>query len=157
LRGLRRAGQAAVEPLRRAVDQPATAHLSGYRVLATDVSIPLSVEEGSGAYVAGEETAMLAALGGERGMPWIRPPYPTTRGLWGVPTVVQNAETLAHVAWILAHSPEAFASAGTATGHGTKLVTLLGKVAQPGVVEVALGTSLLDLLSLGGGGTGAVK
>ena len=154
---VRRDWQTAVERLRLAVDQTASAHLSGYLVLGTDVSIQLSVEEGSGAYVAGEETAMLAALGGDRGMPWIRPPYPTTRGLWGVPTVVQNAETLAHVAWILAHSPEAFASAGTATGHGTKLVTLLGKVAQPGVVEVALGTPLLDLLPLAGGGTGTVK
>jgi len=115
------------------------------------------VEEGSGAYVAGEETALLAALAGDRGMPVIRPPYPATRGLWGVPTLVQNAETLAHVAWILAHSPDAFASMGREANRGTKLVTMLGKVGQPGVVEVALGTPLGELIPLAGGATGTVK
>jgi len=87
---VRRDWQRAVERLRRAVEQTAAAHLSGYLVLGTDVSIQLSVEEGSGAYVAGEETALLAALAGDRGMPWIRPPYPATRGLWGVPTLVRT-------------------------------------------------------------------
>jgi len=154
---VRRDWQRAVERLRRAVEQTAAAHLSGYLVLGTDVSIQLSVEEGSGAYVAGEETALLAALAGDRGMPWIRPPYPATRGLWGVPTLVQNAETLAHVAWILAHSPDAFASMGREGNRGTKLVTLLGKVARPGVVEVALGTPLAELIPLAGGATGTVK
>ena len=92
------------------------------------------------------------------------PPWPATagcrsatRGLWGVPTLVQNAETLAHVAWILAHSPDAFASMGREGNRGTKLVTMLGKVGQPGVVEVALGTPLGELLPLAGGATGAVK
>jgi NADH:ubiquinone oxidoreductase subunit F (NADH-binding) len=154
---VRRDWQVAVKRLRHAVEETASAHLSGYLVFGTDVSIQLSVEEGSGAYVAGEETALLAALGGDRGMPWIRPPYPATQGLWTVPTVVQNGETLAHVAWILAHSPDAFSSAGTENSRGTKLVTLLGKVVQPGVVEVALGTPLLDILPLAGGGTGTVK
>lgn len=154
---VRRDWVAAVEQLRHAVEETDAARLSGYLVLGTDVSVQLSVEEGSGAYVAGEETALLAALGGDRGMPWIRPPYPSTRGLWGVPTVVQNGETLAHVAWILAHSPDAFASVGPERSRGTKLVTLLGKVAQPGLVEIALGTPLLELLSLAGGGTGTTK
>src|SRR5438128_2518246 len=104
---VRRDWQRAVERLRQAVEQTAAAHLSGYLVLGTDVTIQISVEEGSGAYVAGEETALLAALAGDRGMPVIRPPYPATRGLWGVPTLVQNADTLAHVARILAHSPDA--------------------------------------------------
>ena len=147
----------AIQRLHDAVDQTASAHLSGYLVLGTDVSIQVSVQEGSGAYVAGEETALLAALEGDRGMPWIRPPYPSTRGLWGVPTLVQNAETLAHVAWILAHSPDAFASLGREDNRGTKLVTLLGKVAQPGVVEVALAMPLADLLPLAGGVPGTVK
>jgi NADH-quinone oxidoreductase subunit F len=154
---VRRDWQRAVERLRQAVEQTAAAHLSGYLVLGTDVTIQLSVEEGSGAYVAGEETALLAALGGDRGMPVIRPPYPATRGLWGVPTLVQNAETLAHVAWILAHSPDAFASMGSEGNRGTKLVTMLGKVGQPGVVEVALGTPLGELIPLAGGATGTVK
>jgi NADH:ubiquinone oxidoreductase subunit F (NADH-binding) len=154
---VRRDWQRAVERLRQAVEQTAAAHLSGYLVLGTDVTIQISVEEGSGAYVAGEETALLAALGGDRGMPVIRPPYPATRGLWGVPTLVQNAETLAHVAWILAHSPDAFASMGREGNRGTKLVTMLGKVGQPGVVEVALGTPLGELIPLAGGATGTVK
>ena len=154
---VRRDWTLAVERLRRAVDETAAAHLSGYLVLGTDVSVQLSVQEGSGAYVAGEETALLAALAGDRGMPTIRPPYPATRGLWGAPTVVQNGETLAHVAWILSHSAEAFASAGTERSRGTKLVTLLGRVAQPGLAEVAMGTPLLELLAIAGGGTGTTK
>ena len=147
----------AVERLRGAAREATDAHLAGYLVLGTDTSIQLSVWEGSGAYVAGEETALIHALAGDRGMPAIRPPFPTTRGLHGVPTVVQNAETLAHVAWILAHSSEAFASTGTDGSRGTKLVTVMGRVAQPGVLEVPLGTPLLDLLEMAGGGTGSTK
>jgi NADH-quinone oxidoreductase subunit F len=147
----------AIDRLRTAIREATESHLAGYLVLGTDVSITLSVWEGSGAYVAGEETALLNALAGDRGMPAIRPPYPAERGLHDVPTVVQNAETLAHVAWILAHSPEAFASVGTEASHGTKLVTIMGRVAQPGLVEVPLGTPLLELLTLAGGGTGTTK
>jgi NADH-quinone oxidoreductase subunit F len=154
---IRRDWTAAVERMRQAIDETNAAHLSGYLVLGTDVSVQVTVQEGSGAYVAGEETAMLAALAGDRGMPWIRPPYPSQRGLWGVPTVVQNAETLAHVSWILSHSHDAFASVGSEGNRGTKLVTLLGKVTEPGVLEVALGTPLIDLLALAGGGTGTTK
>jgi NADH-quinone oxidoreductase subunit F len=147
----------AVDRLRTAAREATDAHLAGYLVLGTDTSIQLSVWEGSGAYVAGEETALISALAGDRGMPAIRPPYPATRGLHGVPTVVQNAETLAHVAWIVAHSPDAFASTGTDGSHGTKLVTIMGRVAQPGLLEVPLGTPLIDLLELAGGGTGTTK
>ncbi len=147
----------AMARLRNAVTEATDAHLAGYLVLGTDTSIQLSVWEGSGAYVAGEETALISALAGDRGMPAIRPPYPATRGLNGSPTVVQNAETLAHVAWIGAHSPEAFASVGTESSRGTKIVTLMGRVAQPGIVEVPLGTPLLQLLELAGGGTGSTK
>ena len=147
----------AIDRLRNAISEATDAHLAGYLVLGTDVSIQLSVWEGSGAYVAGEETALLNALSGDRGMPAIRPPYPATRGLWGVPTVVQNAETLAHVAWIMSHSPEAFASVGSDASKGTKLVTVMGRVAEPGLLEVPLGTSLLDVLGMAGGGTGNTK
>ncbi len=98
---VRRDWTAAVERLRRAAQAAEEARFAGYLVLGTDTSIQLSIQEGSGAYVAGEETALLAALAGDRGMPWIRPPYPTERGYAGAPTVVQNGETLAHAAWIL--------------------------------------------------------
>ncbi len=147
----------AIDRLRTAIREATEAHLAGYLVLGTDTSITLSVWEGSGAYVAGEETALLNALAGDRGMPAIRPPFPSERGLNGAPTVVQNAETLAHAAWILAHSAEAFASVGIEGSRGTKLVTIMGRVAQPGLVEVPLGMSLIDVLALAGGGTGSTK
>jgi len=154
---VRRDWTEAIERLRAAIAEATDAHLAGYLVLGTDTSIQLSVWEGSGAYVAGEETALINALAGDRGMPAIRPPYPARSGLQDAPTVVQNAETLAHVAWILAHSSEAFASVGVEGSRGTKLVTVMGKAAQTGLVEVPLGTSLLDLLNLAGGGTGSTK
>jgi NADH-quinone oxidoreductase subunit F len=147
----------AIARLRTAIAEATDAHLAGYLMLGTDVSVQASVWEGSGAYVAGEETALLHALSGDRGMPAIRPPYPATRGLGDAPTVVQNAETLAHVAWILAHSAEAFASVGSEASRGTKLVTVMGKVGQPGLIEIPLGTPLLELLELAGGGTGTTK
>jgi NADH-quinone oxidoreductase subunit F len=147
----------AIERLRTAIAEATDEHLAGYLVLGTDTSITLSVWEGSGAYVAGEETALLNALSGDRGMPAIRPPYPAQQGLADAPTVVQNAETLAHVAWILAHSSDAFGSVGIEGARGTKLVTIMGHVAQPGLVEVPLGTPLLDVLGLAGGGTGTTK
>src|SRR5687767_14592134 len=128
----------AIERLRTAIAEATDEHLAGYLVLGTDTSITLSVWEGSGAYVAGEETALLNALSGDRGMPAIRPPYPAQQGLADAPTVVQNAETLAHVAWILAHSSDAFGSVGIEGARGTKLVTIMGHVAQPGLVEVPL-------------------
>jgi NADH-quinone oxidoreductase subunit F len=154
---VRRDWTEAIERLRAAAREATDAHLAGYLVLGTDTSIQLSVWEGSGAYVAGEETALISALAGDRGMPLIRPPYPATRGLHDAPTIVQNAETLAHVAWIIAHSPDAFTSTGSGASRGTKLVTMMGRVAQPGLVEVPLGTPLLDLLELAGGGTGTTK
>ena len=154
---VRRDWTVAIERLQAAVGAATEAHLAGYLVLGTDTSIQLSVWEGSGAYVAGEETALINALSGDRGMPLIRPPYPATRGLWGVPTVVQNAETLAHVAWILAHSTDAFASVGSEGNRGTKLVTVMGRVGEPGLLEVALGTPLLELIGIAGGGTGTTK
>ncbi len=147
----------AIERLRHAVTEATDAHLAGYLVLGTDTSVQLSVWEGSGAYVAGEETALLHALAGDRGMPAIRPPFPAMSGLWDAPTVVQNAETLAHVAWIVSHSPEAFATVGSDASKGTKIVTVMGRVMEPGLLEVPLGTSLLDLIAMAGGGTGSTK
>jgi NADH-quinone oxidoreductase subunit F len=154
---VRRDWRLAVERLRAAIEAATAARLAGYLVLGTDTSIQLSVWEGSGAYVAGEETALIHALQGDRGMPLIRPPYPAARGLWDVPTVVQNGETLAHVAWIMVHSSDAFSSVGSPRSRGTKLVTILGHVGRPGLTEVALGTPLAELLPLAGGPTGTTK
>ncbi len=154
---VRRDWPLAIERLRNAISEAEAAHLAGYLVLGTDVSVQVSLWEGSGALVAGEETALLAALAGDRGMPIIRPPYPSERGFMNAPTVVQNAETLAHVTWILAHSAEAFASVGSEASKGTKLVSIFGKVVEPGLIEVPLGMPLMELLNAAGGGTGSTK
>jgi NADH:ubiquinone oxidoreductase subunit F (NADH-binding) len=154
---VRREWTDAIERLRTAAAEATDAHLAGYLVLGTDTSVQVSVWEGSGAYVAGEETALIRALAGDRGMPLIRPPYPATTGLYGAPTLVNTAETLALAAWILSHSAEAFASVGTATSRGTKLVTIMGKVGEPGLIEVPLGTPIADLVTMAGGATGTAK
>ena len=154
---VRRDWTAAIERLRRAAADAEAAHLAGYLILGTDVSVQVSVWEGSGAYVAGEETALIHALQGDRGMPLIRPPYPAARGLWGVPTLVHNGETLAHVAWILGHSAADFATVGPEEAPGTKLVTIAGAVRNPGLAEVAMGTSVADIVKLAGGSTGTLK
>ncbi len=154
---VRRDWTTAIERLKAAVTDAEAAHLAGYLILGTDVSVQVSVWEGSGAYVAGEETALIHALQGDRGMPLIRPPYPAERGLWDAPTVVHNAETLAHVAWIMGRSAAEFAKAGPESSPGTKLVTIAGAVATPGVAEVALGTSIDKIIQLAGGPSGTVK
>jgi NADH-quinone oxidoreductase subunit F len=154
---VRRDWTAAIERLRSAIAEAEAAHLAGYLVMGTDFSCVVSVWEGAAALVAGEETALLAALAGDRGMPIIRPPYPTERGLGGAPTTVQNGETLAHVAWIARHGAKKFRAVGSKDAPGTKLVSIYGRVAQPGLAEVALGTPLSAIVAMAGGGTGTTK
>jgi NADH-quinone oxidoreductase subunit F len=154
---VRRDWTVAIERLRAAVAEAEAAHLAGYLVKGTDFSCVVRVSEGAAALVAGEETALLAALEGDRGMPVIRPPYPTERGLGGAPTVVQNGETLAHAAWIAAHGVKKFRAIGSKEAPGTKLVSVYGRVAQPGLVEVAMGTPLSEIVAFAGGGTGTTK
>ena len=154
---VRRDWTVAIERLRAAIAEAETAHLAGYLVMGTDFSCVVRVWEGAVALVAGEETALLAALAGDRGMPVIRPPYPTERGLGGAPTTVQNGETLAHAAWIASHGAKKFRAIGSKEAPGTKLVSIYGRVAQPGLVEVALGTPLSEIVALAGGGTGTTK
>jgi NADH-quinone oxidoreductase subunit F len=154
---VRRDWTVAIGRLRAAAEEATANHLAGYLVLGTDFSCQVSVWEGSGALVAGEETALLAALAGDRGMPVIRPPYPTERGLLGAPTTVQNGETIAHAAWILSHSAEAFASVGSQASPGTKLVSIYGRVGEPGLLEAPLGMPLRDVIGLAGGPVGSLK
>ena len=154
---VRRDWTVAIERLRAAIIEAEAAHLAGYLVLGTDFSCVVRVWEGAVALVAGEETALLAALAGDRGMPVIRPPYPTERGLGGAPTTVQNGETLVHAAWIASHGAKKFRAIGSKEAPGTKLVTVYGRVAEPGLLEVALGTPLADIVKLAGGGTGTTK
>lgn len=114
--------------------------------------IPLSVREGAGAFVCGEETALIASLEGRRGMPRLRPPYPVERGFRDRPTVVNNVETLANVPWILRHGDAAFAALGTASSKGTKIFALAGKIRHGGLVEVPMGISIREIVEELGGG-----
>ncbi len=114
--------------------------------------VPLEVREGAGAFVCGEETALIASLEGRRGMPRLRPPYPVERGYRGRPTVVNNVETLANVPWILRHGAAAFAGCGTSTSKGTKVFALAGKVRRGGLVEVPMGTTIRRIVEDFGGG-----
>jgi NADH-quinone oxidoreductase subunit F len=154
---VRRDWTVAIERLRAAITEAEAAHLAGYLVMGTDFSCVVRVWEGAVALVAGEETALLAALAGDRGMPVIRPPYPTERGLGGAPTTVQNGETLAHAAWIGRNGAKKFRAIGSKDAPGTKLVSIYGRVAEPGLVEVALGTPLSEIVALARGGTGTTK
>ncbi|MEP7041102.1 MAG: NADH-ubiquinone oxidoreductase-F iron-sulfur binding region domain-containing protein [Chloroflexota bacterium] len=154
---VRRDWTVAIERLRAAIVAAEAAHLAGYLIMGTDFSCVVRVSEGAVALVAGEETALLAALEGDRGMPVIRPPYPTERGLGGAPTTVQNGETLAHAAWIATHGAKKFRAIGSNDAPGTKLVSIYGRVAQPGLAEVALGTPLSEIVAFAGGGTGTTK
>ncbi|MGW2638876.1 NAD(P)H-dependent oxidoreductase subunit E [Streptomyces sp. NPDC001348] len=142
----------ALARLREAVGQAyAEGHL-GRSVHGTDISVDVDVVRGAGSYVAGEETALIASLEGDRGCARPRPPYPTQRGLWGAPTVVNNVETLASVPWIVSRGGAAYARRGARSETGTKLVCLSERFARPGVYEVELGTPLLHVVTELGGG-----
>jgi len=121
-------------------------------------SLQLSVKEGAGAFVCGEETALLASLEGRRGMPRLRPPYPAQRGLWGKPTSVNNVETYALVPWIFRHGAQQFAALGTETSKGTKVFALAGKVRRGGLIEVPMGVTIRQIVEeIGGGVAGGRK
>ncbi|MEU9125006.1 NAD(P)H-dependent oxidoreductase subunit E [Streptomyces sp. NPDC048506] len=142
----------ALARLREAVDQAyADGHL-GPSVQGTTTSLDIQVVEGAGSYVAGEETALIAGLEGSRGCARPRPPYPTERGLWDAPTVVNNVETLAAVPWIVSRGGEAYARRGRRGETGTKLVCLSERFARPGCYEVELGTSVQRIVAELGGG-----
>ena len=126
--------------------------LLGDRVLGTDFRLHLAVKEGAGAFVCGEETALLASLEGRRGMPRLRPPYPAESGLWGKPTSVNNVETYALVPWIFRHGAAAFAALGTQRSKGTKVFALAGKVARGGLIEVPMGITVRQIVEEIGGG-----
>ena len=124
----------------------------GDRLLGAGFPLRLGVAEGAGALVCGEETGLIAALEGRRGMPRLRPPFPAESGLWGQPTLVNNVETLAVVPWIVRHGAEKFAALGTAKSKGTKVFFLTGKVRRGGLIEVPMGTTLREIVEQIGGG-----
>jgi NADH-quinone oxidoreductase subunit F len=141
----------AVRRIREAIRQAEARGLLGERADGR-LRLRLEVREGAGAFVCGEETALIASLEGERGMPRLRPPYPVEKGFRGRPTVINNVETLACVPWIMRHGPEAFAALGTETSKGTKVFALAGKVRHGGLIEVPMGITVREIVEGPGGG-----
>jgi len=142
----------AVERIREALKRCNERGLLGDSVMGNDFRLHLAVKEGAGAFVCGEETALLASLEGRRGMPRLRPPYPAERGLWDKPTLVNNVETLALVPWIVRHGAAAFAAMGTEKSKGTKVFALAGKVRRGGLIEVPMGITIREIVEEIGGG-----
>jgi NADH-quinone oxidoreductase subunit F len=124
----------------------------GERLLGSDYPLEITIKEGAGAFICGEETALIASLEGERGMPRLRPPFPAQAGLWGKPTVINNVETLAMVPWIVRHGAEAFARYGTSASKGTKVFALAGNVQRGGLIEIPMGTTISEIVDEIGGG-----
>jgi len=142
----------AVERLRKAIAEAESLGLLGQRIGGTAFALHLEVRLGAGAYVCGEETALLASIEGGRGTPRPRPPYPAESGLFGKPTLINNVETLANVPAIVDRGGDWFASIGTEASKGTKVFALAGKVAHTGIVEVAMGTPVREIVRVLGGG-----
>jgi NADH-quinone oxidoreductase subunit F len=124
----------------------------GDNIMGTGESLHLRVVEGAGAFVCGEETALIKSVMGERGMPVLRPPFPAQSGLWGKPTLINNVETFALVPWIIRNGADKFASMGTATSKGTKTFAMAGKIRRGGLVEVPMGMTLRQIIEEIGGG-----
>jgi NADH-quinone oxidoreductase subunit F len=130
----------------------------GDHILGTDFSLQLKIVAGAGAFVCGEETALMASIEGRRGMPRLRPPFPAQQGLWGRPTLINNVETYACVPWIIRNGAEAFAKIGVGKSRGTKVFALAGKVARGGLIEVPMGISIRQVVEeIGGGIAGGLK
>ena len=142
----------AVERIREALRQCEARGFLGENIADSGWDLHLQIMEGAGAFVCGEETALLASIEGGRGMPRLRPPYPAESGLWGKPTLINNVETYALVPWILRNGGEAFAALGSGKSKGTKVFALAGKVARGGLIEVPMGMSLREIVEEIGGG-----
>ena len=142
----------AVQRVSEAIRRMEEAGYLGDDILGTGRRLSLRIMQGAGAFVGGEETALLESIMGRRGMPRFRPPYPAHEGLWGKPTIVNNVETLALVPWIVRHGPEAFARLGTERSKGTKVFALAGKVARGGLIEVPMGVTIRQVVDEIGGG-----
>ena len=142
----------AVARLRKAIEDLEKVGLLGDNIFGSGFSFRCHIRLGAGAFVCGEETALLNSIEGKRGMPRPRPPFPAVKGLWGKPSIINNVETLADVSWILREGADKFASIGTQGSKGTKVFALGGKVNNVGLVEVPMGTTLRELIfDIGGG------
>ena len=142
----------AIQRLRKAIADAEERHYLGKNIMGTNFSFTLHIKEGAGAFVCGEESALLASIEGERGMPRPKPPFPANKGLFGRPTLINNVETLANVPLIMLKGAKWFASMGTESAKGTKTFALTGEVNNTGLIEVPMGTTLREIVfDIGGG------
>jgi NADH-quinone oxidoreductase subunit F len=142
----------ALERLRLAIKQAEENGFLGHNILGSGFDFKIKIKEGAGAFVCGEETALIQSIEGQRGMPTPRPPFPAVSGLWGKPTIINNVESLACVGLIMQNGSDWFAEYGTEQSKGTKTIALVGKVKNSGLVEVPMGISLRELIfDIGGG------
>ncbi len=148
----------AIKRLRIAIKQAEERNILGKNIMGTDFSFEIHIKEGAGAFVCGEETALIASIEGERGMPRPKPPFPANKGLFGRPTLINNVETLANVPVILRKGADWFSSMGTEASKGTKTFALTGEVNNTGLIEVPMGTTLREIVfDIGGGIRGGKK
>ncbi len=147
----------AVSRLQTALTRAREAGILGHNIFGSGVSVDIEIRQGPGAFVCGEETALLASLEGKRGMPRQKPPYPAESGLNNRPTVINNTESLANIPAIVSRGPEWFASVGTSGSKGTKVFSLTGRVLNSGIVEVPMGTTLYDIVFKAGEGIPGAK
>ena len=142
----------AIKRLRKAIADAEAKNYLGKNIMGSDFSFDLHIKEGAGAFVCGEETALIASIEGERGMPRPKPPFPANKGLFGRPTLINNVETLANVPVIMLNGADWFAQMGTETSKGTKTFALTGDVNNTGLIEVPMGTTLREIVfDIGGG------
>lgn len=142
----------AVRRLRNAIRQAEAQGFLGDHILGSGFSCRMRIKEGAGAFVCGEETALIESLEGQRGMPRLKPPFPAASGYWHKPSNINNVETYANVPWILLNGGEAFAAMGTPDSKGTKVFALTGKIKKGGLVEIPMGKTLRDVIfGIGGG------
>ncbi len=142
----------AVRRLKKAIIDAEEKGFLGNNIYGSGFSLHLKLKEGAGAFVCGEETALIASIEGKRGMPRLRPPFPAQSGLWKKPTNNNNVETYANIAWIINNGADAYAAYGTEKSKGTKVFALAGKVKESGLVEVPMGTTLREIIfDIGGG------
>lgn len=142
----------AIKRLERAIEQATEAGYLGDNILGTDFSCKMTIKAGAGAFVCGEETALIESLEGHRGMPRLKPPFPAQSGYWRKPSNINNVETFANVSWIINNGGEAFASMGTEGSKGTKVFAVTAKVKRSGLVEIPMGKTLRDVIfDIGGG------
>lgn len=142
----------AIERLKEAIKQAEEKGFLGENIMGTGFSCKMRIKAGAGAFVCGEETALIESLQGERGMPRLKPPFPAQSGYWYKPSNINNVETFANVSWIILNGGEAFAAMGTEGSKGTKVFALTGKIKRGGLVEIPMGKTLRDVIfDIGGG------